>query len=505
MGLMVGLTRVLPLCAVLLVIPAIAASQLIPPPPPPPALQPPPHLTLSLNPNNFQPGDTHILTATVTPGGSASPVDVYLALQLPDQTLLFYQSNGSLTQEAQPLVANWTVTPFSGEVFRYTFSGTEPDGTYTWYAAFTDPGTLNIIGDMAQAPFTFNPFQPFADGEKLAVSPIWGPLGRTVTAIGSGWYDHARLGWDVPIWIGFANEVARGHPDANGEFSVSLTIPLNPPPQEIINGKPRISAIIGNGGSADAFYTVSNTPPPGCVDAYFIGVHGVQQDAGAPEIEETRQAFAANTPPGKTTLYTLLPYHAPDFKDWTDLANLFVPAEQAGVQELTNVIKDSPNGILYGILEKCPTQSIVLVGYSLGAWVVNDWLSKNSDVWPNIRAVELYGDPLWHRSGHDASSGQDYDYAGLAAGLVTPDPYSNTPTGPGVGISNRWQSWCLQNDPVCGEGYSIVDLVHQASDAKACLDTNCEHLKYTKDDYGHGRGYDLTTRGGEFLASQTFP
>jgi hypothetical protein len=29
--------------------------------------------------------------------------------------------------------------------------------------------------------------------------------------------DHAIRGWDVPIWIGFANEVGRGKPDANGE------------------------------------------------------------------------------------------------------------------------------------------------------------------------------------------------------------------------------------------------------------------------------------------------
>jgi hypothetical protein len=231
------------------------------------------------------------------------------------------------------------------------------------------------------------PGKAFAYGEKLAVSPLWGPVGQTVTVIGTGWRDHAVRGHSVLIWIGFATEVARGYPDANGRFSVSVTIPLNPPPQEIINGKLIISAIIGNGGSADAFYTISNTPPPGCVDAYFIGVHGTQQDAGSPEIEETWDAFAKNTPQGKTTLYTRLFYHAPDFKDWTDSANLFFPAEQTGVQELTNVIKGTPNGILYGILEKCPTQSIVLVGYSLGAWIVNCRGARTSRVIPGNRGA----------------------------------------------------------------------------------------------------------------------
>jgi hypothetical protein len=31
------------------------------------------------------------------------------------------------------------------------------------------------------------PTEAFAYGEKLAVSPLWGPLGRTVTAIGTDW------------------------------------------------------------------------------------------------------------------------------------------------------------------------------------------------------------------------------------------------------------------------------------------------------------------------------
>ena len=139
--------------------------------------------------------------------------------------------------------------------------------------------------------------------------------------------------------------------------------------------------------------------------------------------------------------------------------------------------------------------------YSLGAWIVNDWLSRpeNKSLWPNIRAVVLYGDPLWHRSG------QGFSYAGLAAGFLTPDPYGNTPPGPGIGISDRWQSWCIQNDPVCGEGWGASDLLNQANAAKSCPQTHCEHLKYTRDDYGHGQGYDLTTGGGKFLASQVFP
>jgi hypothetical protein len=57
------------------------------------------------------------------------------------------------------------------------------------------------------------------------------------------------------------------------------------------------------------------------------------------------------------------------------------------------------------ILESCPRSKddprIVLAGYSLGAWAVNKWLYANVDFWPWIRAVELYGDPLWRRKGND--------------------------------------------------------------------------------------------------------
>ena len=132
-----------------------------PPPQPPPGQSPPittgtpPQVALSLNQSSFKPGDTHILTAAVTPGNSALLVDAYLELQVPNQPLLFYQSDGSLTLDVQPLVRNWPVAPYSGEIARYTFNGTEPAGTYTWSADFTAPGTQNIVGNIAQAQFTF--------------------------------------------------------------------------------------------------------------------------------------------------------------------------------------------------------------------------------------------------------------------------------------------------------------------------------------------------------------
>jgi hypothetical protein len=44
-------------------------------------------------------------------------------------------------------------------VFDYTFGGGEPYGTYTWYGAFAQPGTMNFIGPIYSTSFTFNPPQ----------------------------------------------------------------------------------------------------------------------------------------------------------------------------------------------------------------------------------------------------------------------------------------------------------------------------------------------------------
>jgi hypothetical protein len=116
-----------------------------------------PSLSIGLNSTSFQPQDTLILSATVTPGATSQNVDAYVAIQLPDSTLLFLTGSGTFTQNAVPFASNFTVTPFSGEIFRYTFNGGEPPGAYRWFAAFAEPGTPNFIGNIVAARFTFRP------------------------------------------------------------------------------------------------------------------------------------------------------------------------------------------------------------------------------------------------------------------------------------------------------------------------------------------------------------
>jgi hypothetical protein len=116
-----------------------------------------PSLALTLNQSAFHRSQQLTLGATVAPGATPVVADVYVALQLPDGSLLFLQGDGTLTWSLQPIVRSWTIAPFTGQIFTYIFEGGEPLGSYTWLAAFTQPGTLNFIGPIVSAPFSFSP------------------------------------------------------------------------------------------------------------------------------------------------------------------------------------------------------------------------------------------------------------------------------------------------------------------------------------------------------------
>jgi len=120
-------------------------------------LGPAPVIGLNTNGSSFATGNAMTLTASTTPGATPTNADVYVALQLPDGTLLVMQPDGSFNTTLTPLVANIPVPAFSGIIFSYRFTGAEPVGNYTWFAALTTPGTLNIIGTMAVQPFSFRP------------------------------------------------------------------------------------------------------------------------------------------------------------------------------------------------------------------------------------------------------------------------------------------------------------------------------------------------------------
>jgi hypothetical protein len=339
----------------------------------------------------------------------------------------------------------------------------------------------------------------------VTLQPVQGPVNTGVTANGKGWPPNAS------VYAYFnqqqLNTVAETV-DSDGNFTLNFCVPNQSP------------------GIYPTFFTISQFPgmysgpiftitagTPGncqptaqCPNAYFVGVHGMGEgpDQGGNGdsivIRETWQEFEKLVKAkGKQVKYHSIWYPAPS--DWTNIALIFQDVA-IGVAELDKQIK--------AILKTCPGLKIVLGGYSLGAWVIDDWLSRreNEGLWQYIRAVELYGDPLWKRTGPPYLGGTVDTYIGVAhlvnpdgVGLPNPNPYENNPEGPGTGLSDRWQSRCLKDDPICGEGYGRTLWLAQLDVVTYCLSHFCPHHMYTKANGGH----NLTERGAKFLALKTFP
>jgi hypothetical protein len=127
-----------------------------PAPPPPPPPPPPGPLTLSLNQAAFATGQTLILSASLTPG-VLTPVDAYVVVDVPGLGTLSLLLNGGVAAGTVPVGTNFIPFAFSGPIFQYTFTGTEPAGAYQFRAFLTTPGTLDVVGIADLDPFTVGP------------------------------------------------------------------------------------------------------------------------------------------------------------------------------------------------------------------------------------------------------------------------------------------------------------------------------------------------------------
>lgn len=104
------------------------------------------------------------------------------------------------------------------------------------------------------------PETAFAQQEAISINPTQGPPGTQVTVTGTGWDQQGSRGIDVPIQIsapGFpTTQVADPTPDPSGNFITTFIVPANVP-----TGQLTILAIIGDGGSADAWFMVTANAP----------------------------------------------------------------------------------------------------------------------------------------------------------------------------------------------------------------------------------------------------
>jgi hypothetical protein len=270
----------------------------------------------------------------------------------------------------------------------------------------------------------------------VTLQPNQGPVGTGVTATGTGWTPGKAI---LAYFNNNAIDGVLAIPDANGVFTIKFCVPqysTGPYPVSFTNGSQNFNPpfIITAG-------TAVNCQSTTCPDAYFIGVHGTLENDKSPAIVETWDKFKALAEKAgkKNVAYYSLTYAAPLDFDFQKTI-IFLNARNSGVDELNKYIRGT---VLQEMVRKvCKDDpKIVLVGYSLGAWVINYWLSQpeNKDLLKYITAVELYGDPAWSHNG----------YAGLVSRLgisgVSPDPYANNAWGSEV-LQDRIQS--LNSAPV---------------------------------------------------------
>ena len=119
-----------------------------------PPIPMPPLLSLGLNGAVFPAGATMTLTGTLSAGNVPGAVDAYVVLRLPSGQLLSLQLGGQFVPGIVPIAKGFGPVDFQGVLAQYTFTGAEPPGTYTWLAALTAPGTLNVVSPLQEVAFT---------------------------------------------------------------------------------------------------------------------------------------------------------------------------------------------------------------------------------------------------------------------------------------------------------------------------------------------------------------
>ena len=118
---------------------------------------------------------------------------------------------------------------------------------------------------------------------------------------------------------------------------------------------------------------------------------------------------------------------------------------------------------------------IALVGYSMGAWVINKWIMDHPLERFMIKAVVLYGDPCL-ANGKDQGLVREF----LASYGCMPAKDYPYPV-PGGTTANPFpvQSWTAARDPVSGAGWAGNKSAQLAA-AKHCTNPKtCSHLDYT--------------------------
>ena len=248
--------------------------------------------------------------------------------------------------------------------------------------------------------------------------------------------------------------------------------------------------------AAPAAHATPNITGASCPAAEIIGVHGTGEgpsstnSKNSPEIKATFAAFTTDEQKLGTSGARLVYYPSPTvtFAD-------YLVAAWPKLYQVVNGYAGELEAELEGFSHDCPGTPISLVGYSLGALLINNMLSSYSNEWNFIDAVELYGDPCWYNPKGDYRGLAQYASAvGFRLGCSPENAYPY-PLVSGVGFHFLVQSLCNNKDPICGQGWPLYEIGGQIVAAAMCALGKCPHMFYS----GAAVSY-----GAEFLAENAF-
>jgi hypothetical protein len=216
--------------------------------------------------------------------------------------------------------------------------------------------------------------------------------------------------------------------------------------------------------------TPKTTGNPNCGHPVMFGLHGMAEGpsgtipAISPELEsfDTDQNAISGA-----VLMAPISYTTVNANAWSVLLKTH-HAVTTGEENLQSAIKSWTAG--------CATSQdkIALVGYSMGAWVINLWIMDHPLERFMIKAVVLFGDPC-KVNGNDKGLVRRAGGVGCMPAADYPYPI------PGGTTANPFpvKSWTMPNDPVTGAGWAGKSFYDQLTAAVNCVKNHCSHLNYT--------------------------
>jgi hypothetical protein len=114
-------------------------------------------LTLSTNQSTFQAGDLLVLSAAAS-GTTAVTGDFYLVVQTPAGDVFSRLASGAFVRDVVPLLSSLSLPAGFTFPMQPIFSATLPTlpvGTYTWFGAFTEPGSLTLLSNLARVDWAY--------------------------------------------------------------------------------------------------------------------------------------------------------------------------------------------------------------------------------------------------------------------------------------------------------------------------------------------------------------